>query len=141
MGKLIQEDRMISLGKLVASSVHEINNPIQGLLTFSRLMEKTLERGQPGPNDLEEFRTYLPLMTSELERCGNIISGLLSFSRHSEVEYKNMDLNELLKQVLTLSRHKMEIQNIRLDVGLTLEPFDCKGGCESAPTVFSQYHL
>jgi signal transduction histidine kinase len=51
-------------------------------------------------------------MTSELERCGNIISGLLSFSRHSGIEYKNTDLNEVLRQVMTLSRHKMEIQNI-----------------------------
>jgi signal transduction histidine kinase len=127
MGKLIQEDRMISLGRLVASSVHEINNPIQGLLTFSRIMEQTLEQGQPGPEDLEEFRTYLPLMTSELERCGNIISGLLSFSRHSEVEYKSMDLNEVLKQVLTLSRHKMEIQNIHLDVALAPEPLIVEG--------------
>ena len=127
MGKLIQEDRMISLGKLVASSVHEINNPIQGLLNFSRLMEKSLEEGQPGPEDLEEFRTYLPLMTSELERCGNIISGLLSFSRYSEVEYKSLDLNEVLKQVLTLSGHKMEIQNIRLDVRLTPDPLMVKG--------------
>lgn len=127
MGKLIQEDRMISLGKLVASSVHEINNPIQGLLTFSRLMEKTLEKGQLGPVDLEEFRTYLPLMTSELERCGNIISGLLSFSRYSGVEYKSMDLNEVLKQVLTLSQHKMEIQNIRLCVTLAPEPLIVEG--------------
>jgi signal transduction histidine kinase len=127
MGKLIQEDRMISLGKLVASSVHEINNPIQGLLTFSRLMEKTLEKGQPGPDDLEEFRTYLPLMTSELERCGNIISGLLSFSRHSGIEYKNTDLNEVLRQVMTLSRHKMEIQNIHLNVAFAPEPLVIEG--------------
>jgi len=127
MGKLIQEDRMISLGKLVASSVHEINNPIQGLLTFSRLMEKTLERSQLGPDDLEEFRTYLPLMTSELERCGNIISGLLSFSRHSGIEYRSTDLNEVLKQVLALSQHKMEIQNIRLYVALAPEPLMVEG--------------
>jgi two-component system, NtrC family, sensor kinase len=127
MGKLIQEDRMISLGKLVASSVHEINNPIQGLLTFSRLMEKTLEKGQPGPDDMEDFRTYLPLMTSELERCGKIISGLLSFARHSKIEYKNTDVNEVLKQVLTLSRHKMEIQNVRLDLELAPEPLIVEG--------------
>ena len=38
LNKLIQEDRLISLGKLVASCVHEINNPIQGLLTFCHLM-------------------------------------------------------------------------------------------------------
>ena len=127
MRKLIQEDRMISLGKLVASSVHEINNPIQGLLTFSRLMEKTLEAGQPSPDDLEDFRSYLPLMTSELERCGNIVSGLLSFSRQSDIEYKNTDLNEVLAQVLTLSRHKMKIQNIRLDMKLYPAPLIING--------------
>ena len=44
LNKLIQEDRLISLGKLVASCVHEINNPIQGLLTFSHLMKEMLER-------------------------------------------------------------------------------------------------
>ncbi|MEJ2259340.1 MAG: hypothetical protein P8X78_02345, partial [Nitrosopumilaceae archaeon] len=45
--KLVQEDRMISLGKLVASCVHEINNPIQGLMTFTYLMQEILaERKQ-----------------------------------------------------------------------------------------------
>ena len=57
----------------------------------------------------------------------NIISGLLSFSRHSGVEYKSMDLNEVLKQVLTLSQHKMEIQNIRLCVTLAPEPLIVEG--------------
>ena len=72
---------MISLGKLVASCVHEINNPKQGLLTFSHLMQNTLEEGDPNKEDLDKFRKFLSLMCDELERCGNIISGLLSFSR------------------------------------------------------------
>jgi len=116
--KLIQEDRMISLGKLVASCVHEINNPIQGLLTFSRLMEETLAKGEPSKEDLEEFQKFLSLMCSELERCGNIISGLLSFSREPAMEYKDVDLNEVLQGVVTLTRHKMELQNIQLNLKL-----------------------
>jgi PAS domain S-box-containing protein len=122
MKKLIQEDRMISLGKLVASSVHEINNPIQGLLTFSRLMETTLERGAPSSEELEAFRDYLSIMSSELERCGNIISSLLSFSRQSEVEHKNVDLNEILEEVITLTHHKMEIQDIYLSTKIASRP-------------------
>lgn len=114
--KLVQEDRLISLGKLVASSVHEINNPIQGLLTFSHLMQKILEENEPGPNDLKEFKKYLSLMSGELERCGNIISGLLSFSRQSFTAYKDINLTEVLEDVITLTRHKMELQNIRLNI-------------------------
>lgn len=125
--KLVQEDRMISLGKLVASSVHEINNPIQGLLTFSHLMEDILKKGKPSPEDIEEFRGYLGLMSDELERCGDIVSGLLSFSRESTVEYQEIDLNEILRQVVALTRHKMELQDIRLITELTQKPLAVSG--------------
>ena len=114
MNKMVQEDRMISLGKLVASCVHEINNPIQGLLTFSDLMARILARGDPQPEDLEQFQHFLSIMSKELERCGSIVSGLLSFSREIPLEYKSIDLNEVLDAVITLTRHKMELQNIRL---------------------------
>jgi signal transduction histidine kinase len=125
--KLVQEDRMISLGKLVASSVHEINNPIQGLLTFSHLMQDILEEGEPSPDDLKKFQDHLSVMSSELERCGNIISGLLSFSRQTEIEYKDVDLNEVLEQVITLTRHKMEIQDIQLNMKLFSTPLIING--------------
>lgn len=136
MKKLIQEDRMISLGKLVASSVHEINNPIQGLLTFSRLMETILEKSEPTPQDLDEFRNYLSLMSSELERCGDIISGLLSFSRQSEVEFKDVDLNEILEQVISLTQHKMEIQGIQLSTKLSATPLIFNAGVNQLQQCF-----
>lgn len=125
--KIIQEDRMISLGRLVASSVHEINNPIQGLMTLCSLMEAALREGDPGPSDLEEFRKNLSLMSRELERCGKIATGLLSFSRQSSIEYISVDLNDVLFQVISLTRHKMEIQNIRLIVKLSPEPLIING--------------
>jgi len=114
LNKMVQEDRMISLGKLAASCVHEINNPIQGLLTFSDLMSSILARGDPGPDDLDQFKHFLSLMSDELERCGNIVSGLLSFSREIPLEFTSINLNEVLDAVIALTRHKMELQNIKL---------------------------
>ncbi len=119
LNKMIQEDRMISLGKLSASCVHEINNPIQGLLTFSDLMQEILSEGYPTEENLEKFRHFLSLMSTELERCGNIVSGLLSFSRETQLEYKSLNFNDVLDSVITLTRHKMELQNIRLVTDLT----------------------
>ncbi len=120
--KLIQEDRLISLGKLVASCVHEINNPIQGLLTFSHLMQNILAAGTPSAEDLENFKEFLTIMTSELERCGQIVSGLLSFSREVPLEYKAVDVHAVLNAVLSLTRHKMQLQNIHLQVDINNEP-------------------
>ena len=125
--KLIQEDRMISLGKLVASSVHEINNPIQGLLTFSHLMLNTLEEGEPSPEDIENFKKYLRLMSRELERCGDIVTGLLSFSRQAERAFIDVDLNEILEQVIALTRHKMEVQDIELSTEISPRPLVLNG--------------
>lgn len=112
--KLIQEDRMISLGKLAASCAHEINNPIQGLLTFSYLMQEILAVDKLSSNDLDQCRQHLSLMSKELERCGNIVSSLLSFSREYSVEFKNVDLNEILDAVINLTRHTIELQDIEL---------------------------
>jgi len=115
---LVQEDRMISLGKLVASCVHEINNPIQGLMTFTYLMQEILTERKPSPEDLELFKQHLSFMSKELERCGNIVSGLLSFSRETPKEFKKIDLNDVLNTVITLTRHKMELRNVELTTRL-----------------------
>jgi len=116
--KMIHEDRMISLGKLVASCAHEINNPIQGLLTFSDLMQDILAEGEPSSEDLKQFKDHLALMSKELERCGNIVSGLLSFSRESPGEYKEIDLNQIFLAAILLTRHKMKLRNVDLIIRL-----------------------
>ncbi len=127
LNRLVQEDRMISLGKLAASCVHEINNPIQGLMTFSALMEKILAEEDPGPEGVRECREYLSIMSTELERCGNIISGLLSFSREAPLEYKEIVLNDVLESVIALTRHKLTLHNIRLSTSTTPRPLIIKG--------------
>jgi signal transduction histidine kinase len=115
--KMIQEDRMISLGKLAASVAHEINNPIQGLMTFCGYMQDILTPGPPAEKSLEEFKGHLRLMSTELERVGSIVSGLLSFARESGGEHTHVDANKALDAALSLTRHKMKLGNI----GLTTE--------------------
>jgi two-component system NtrC family sensor kinase len=125
--KMVQEDRMISLGKLVASCVHEINNPLQGLLTFSHIMQEMLAKKRMNREDIHNCRHFMTLMATELERCGKIVSGLLSFSRESPLEYKEIDLNDILKSVISLTRHKIALQNIRLDIELSDSPLRSAG--------------
>src|SRR6056297_49306 len=114
LNKLVQEDRMISLGKLAASCVHEINNPIQGLLTFSQYIQGTLEDGLTDPSEIDKLKEITAMMTREIDRCGEIISGLLSFSREPLTQYTDTNLNEVLTAVINLTHHKMELQNIVL---------------------------
>jgi signal transduction histidine kinase len=125
--KMVQEDRMISLGKLAASCAHEINNPIQGLLTFCDYMLDMLRGGRPEDDQLSQFKDHLALMSSELERCGNIVSGMLFFARESGQAHQQIDLNEVLHAVLTLTRHKLELGNISVTTDLYPAPLVLEG--------------
>ncbi|MFH1152613.1 MAG: ATP-binding protein [Pseudomonadota bacterium] len=122
MKKIIQEDRLVSLGKLVASSVHEINNPIQGILTFSCIIQDMLQKENPDNNDLNQIRNFNLQIIRELERCGDIVSGLLAFSRESPLEFVNTDVNEILQTVLVLTRHKLQLSNIGLAISICPSP-------------------
>ena len=82
--KLLQSDRLASLGQLSASVAHEINNPIAGVLNLSMLMQRMLKDDGIPPNRLEEFRKYLGQVTNETARVGRIVSDLLAFSRRSK---------------------------------------------------------
>ena len=114
LARLVHEDKMIALGKLVASSVHEINNPIAGIHTLAKLMLRTLDEDGLGAEELEEFRRYLELVAHESSRCGQIVSNLLSFSRQHEMELRPVDINDIIRSVILLCQHRMQLQNIAI---------------------------
>jgi len=116
--RLLQQDKMISLGRLSASVVHEINNPLAGILNYARLMIKITNRGPMTPEYQEKFQRYLNLIEGETNRCSKIVSNLLAFSRKSELKFSVIDVNDLLQKCLLLSQHKMELQNIKANLEL-----------------------
>jgi len=116
--RLLHQDKMISLGRLAASVVHEINNPLSGVLNYIRLMAKVLGRGALSGDATQKFQGYLSLSESELSRCSKIVSNLLAFSRVSKLEYSHVNINDLLTRCIMLSEHKLTLQNIRIETRL-----------------------
>ena len=114
--KILHQDKMMSLGRLAASVVHEINNPLSGILNYARLMKRILARDRLTEEQVGRFRGYLDLVESETGRCSGIVSSLLSFSRRSRPEFTTVNVGELVERSVLLSRHKMELQGIELEV-------------------------
>ncbi len=112
--KILHQDKMMSLGRLAASVVHEINNPLAGVLNYAKLMNKILQRGPLTDESREKFSRYLNLVESETGRCSQIVSGLLTFSRKSPTSFSNVNINELIRRSILLSRHKLKLSNIEL---------------------------
>ncbi|RLB84105.1 MAG: hypothetical protein DRH24_06065 [Deltaproteobacteria bacterium] len=116
--RLLHEHKMISLGRLSASVVHELNNPLAGILNYIRLMLKIINRGALKQENMDKFQRYLTLVESETGRCSKIVSNLLAFSRKSKLEFRKMNVNELLEKCILLSQHKLMLQNIQITTDL-----------------------
>jgi len=112
--KILHQEKMMSLGRLAASIVHEINNPLSGILNYIRLMIRLTGEGQVTPAMTDRFRDYLDIVDKETFRCSQLVSGLLKFSRKSKVEFAPVDVGELVRYSLMLCNHKLELSNIRV---------------------------
>ena len=113
--RILHQDKMMSLGRLAASVVHEINNPLSGILNYLRLMSRILRQGALSEDRKEKFQRYLNLVENETNRCSQIVSGLLSFSRISPPSFGHVRIDELLQRCILLSQHKLELSSIRLE--------------------------
>jgi len=112
--RILHQDKMMSLGRLAASVVHEINNPLFGILNYLQLMSRILKRGSLDEAQQEKFQRYLGIVESETSRCSQIISSLLTFSRKSPPTFDQVQIEELLNRCKVLSQHKLELSNISL---------------------------
>ena len=109
--KLLQSDRLVSLGQLAASVAHEINNPVSGVLNLSILLERLMASGQFPEGREAEFRKYLSQISTETARVGRIVTDLLAFSRRSKPQRVPADLNKLVLSTLGLVGHKLKLLN------------------------------
>jgi two-component system NtrC family sensor kinase len=116
--KLIHQDKMASLGKLSASVVHEINNPIAGILNLIILMKRMVEEDSISPKEIDQFNRYLNLMEAETRRTSRIVSNLLAFSRQSKMELRRIDLNRLIEHTLFLNSNLLKIDRIKVETNL-----------------------
>lgn len=116
--KLLQTDRMASLGQLAASVAHEINNPVSGVLNLSMLMQRILRDDGIPPDRVADFRKYLAQVVSETSRVGRIVTDLLSFSRRSKPQNTRADLNAIVKTTVSLVSHKLKLGSVEIHLDL-----------------------
>lgn len=112
--RILHQDKMMSLGRLAASVVHEINNPLSGILNYLRLMVRVLNRGPLDAEQQVKFETYLELAESETDRCSRIVSSLLTFARKTPPAFTPIDFTDLMTRTLVLSQHRLSLSDIKV---------------------------
>jgi two-component system NtrC family sensor kinase len=97
--KLIQTERLASMGQISAGVAHEINNPLSTILLYSHMLLKRHQDQDPASEEVQ-------MILSEATRCRNIMRGLLDFARQSRVVKEPADLAALVAEVVDNLRLK-----------------------------------
>ena len=125
--RFVREDRLASLGRLVASVCHEINNPISSILTFNKLILRCIQEDDLPEGGMEAFSHYLDICVREALRCGQIVKNLLTFARQKNIELIQIDLKEMIDTIMVLTGHQLEMNGITCDLNLPESSFTAKG--------------
>lgn len=117
--QVLHSETMASVGKMAAVVAHEINNPLSGILTYSKLIKKWVDSGLINTEKKQEADQCLDLITSESRRCGDLVKNLLSFSRQAPMNVQPTDVNRLVEQCLLLVHHNLENAGIEAHASLS----------------------
>jgi two-component system, NtrC family, sensor kinase len=110
--ELIQIEKIASLGKLSSSVAHEINNPLSGVLTYTKLIQKQVKKIEMDEDVKFSILKHLTVVETETKRCGDIVKGLLDFSRKDPENFNNQNINKVVRETYDLMAHQMKMEDI-----------------------------
>ncbi len=119
--QMIQVEKAASLGRLAATVAHELNNPLSGIVTYSKVIARQVEKNMPQGDHLAKVLEELELIGSESMRCGRIVKDLLTYARESPREFKPEHLHDLIHRAANLAGHHLHLGSVDLSVMPDLE--------------------
>ena len=115
--ELQENQRWVLAGKLVAGLVHEINNPLDGIINCIRMVRS-------GKLGAEREKEYLAMAEQELFRVTSLTKRLLGLSRENALEFKRTDLNGMVEKALFFTDYRMTANRVTLKRSLAARPLN-----------------
>ncbi|GEL06948.1 ATP-binding protein [Salisediminibacterium halotolerans] len=113
--KLIQTDKLSALGLMASSFAHEVNNPLASVQVYSedlsdRLSEEGTELIANG-----EAQHYMNVIRKNIDRCKEITTNLLNFSRKSQWDMRELSVEQVLDESLSLMNYALKKQGTSVE--------------------------
>lgn len=105
---LLQQSKLMSIGRLAAGVAHEINNPLTTILTTALLIQEDIDPENP-------IYKELGVIAGETLRCRKIVLALLDFARQGKPLKKEHNLKELIEDVVLLTRKQAAFKDVLVE--------------------------
>ena len=128
--RLIQSEKMSSLGRMAASVAHEINNPLGAIVVFSHLLLENASEDFPG-------RLNLQKIIREATRCRDIVRGLLDFARPAPGLRQAADINTIVRATHDLLAGQAAFNRIQVNLDLSPTPLRVTGDSSQLQQAFT----
>jgi signal transduction histidine kinase len=109
--QLIQAAKLSSIGQLSASVAHELNNPLAGVLVYTKLIKEKITNEN---FDREKVQNSLEKIESAIDFCTGIIRGLLDFARQTEPLLRPVTISRAIDKAMSLVGHQAKMKLIEV---------------------------
>jgi signal transduction histidine kinase len=108
--QLAQSAKLSAVGELAASVVHEVKNPIAGLVGYAEVGAQAAT--------LEEAREIFQVIEKNAWRASDVLQTMLAFSRPADVTRGPVDLSQLARDTLRLVQHQLQLSGVSIETDL-----------------------
>ncbi len=111
--RIVQADKLSSIGLLAAGVAHEVNTPLAVISSYAQMLAKRVNEDPTHAKALEKI-------TQQTFRASEIVNSLLNFSRTASNDFTSMDINEAIRE--TISLVEPQLRKARVEVVPRLQP-------------------
>jgi PAS domain S-box-containing protein len=111
----LSAQKLADLGMLTTGVAHELNSPLQSILTWSEVLLLALRANDLDQNTVSLIKEHLNNIKQSVLRCSKIVSSLRYYAHTHHLEYKTCQLDEILEDTLVLIDHQLKDLDIRVE--------------------------
>jgi len=118
--KLIQSEKLASIGQLAGGVAHELNNPLTSIMLNVQRLSILLKKQVADMPDLRIYAKGLERVERATKRCKEIVDSLLTSYNTPRFELASTDVNEVIKETLKYLHDQIKTTNVEVSKGFAV---------------------